>query len=68
MEVTINGYGTTCLVDSGATHNFFCANLLETAFLKPSVDEPLEVVLAISKKVATNQICEVLINFGQGVY
>ena len=47
---------------------FFCAKLLETAFLKLSVDEPLEVVLAISKKVATNQICEVLINFGQGVY
>ena len=67
LVVTVNSCETTCLVDSGATHNFIYANLLETASLQPSVDEPLEVVLANSEKVETNQVCEVPINFGQGV-
>ena len=65
LVVTINGCGTICLVDSGTTHNFICANIFETASLKPSVDKPLEVVLANGIKVETNQVCEVPINFGQ---
>ena len=64
LVVTVNGYATTCLVDNGTTHNFLCANLLKTDSLKPSVDELLEVVLANGKKVATNQACEVPVNFG----
>ena len=62
--VTINSFETTYLENSGATHNFTCTNLLKTASLWPSVDVPLEVVLANGKKVETNQACEVPINFG----
>ena len=46
LVVTVNDCETTCLVDSGTNHNFICTNLLETASLQPSVDEPLEVALA----------------------
>ena len=67
LVVTFNGCETTCLVDSSATHNFVCANLLEITSLQPSVDDPLEVVLANSEKVETNQVCEFPINSGQGV-
>ena len=67
LVVAYNGCETTFLVDSGATHNFICANLLEAASLQPSVDEPLEVVLANGKKVKTNQVYKVPINFGQRV-
>ena len=68
LVATVNGCKTTCLVDRGATHNLIYANLLETASLQPTVDEPLEVVLPNSDKVETNQLCEIPINFGQGVY
>ena len=68
LVVTINGCETTCLVDSIATYSFFCTNLLEIDSLWPSVDEPLEVVLANGKKVETNQVYEVPINFSQGVW
>ena len=67
LVVTINGYKTTCLLDSGATHSFVYTNLLKTAFLWSYVDEPLEVVLANSEKVKSSQVCKVPINFGQGV-
>ena len=66
LVVTANGYEITCLVDSGTTHYFICANLLETASLQPSLDEPLEVVLANREKVETNQVFKIPINFGQG--
>ena len=67
LVVIVNGCETTCLVDSGATYNCIYANLSKTASLRLSVDEPLEVVLANGKKVKTNQVCEVSINFGQEV-
>ena len=60
LVVTVNGCETTCLVDSGATHNFICTNLLYTASLWASIDEPLEVVLANGKEVETNQVCKFL--------
>ena len=65
LVVTVNGFKTICLVDSGATYNFIYANLLETASLQPSVYEPLQVVLANSEKVETNQLCKVPIKFCQ---
>ena len=64
LVVAVNGCQTICLVGVGTTHNFICANLLENASLQTSVDEPLEVVLANGEKIETNQVCEVLINFG----
>ena len=64
LVVTVNGCKTSCLVDSGAIYNFIYTNLLETASLQSSVDEPLEVVLANGEKVETNQVCEVPISFG----
>ena len=67
LVFTVNCCETTCLVNTGTTHNFICINLLETASIRPSEDEPLEVVLANGEKVETNQICEVPINFGQRV-
>ena len=67
LLVTVNGRETTCLVDSGTKHNFIYTNLLESASLRLSVNEPLEAVLANGEKVETNQVCKVLINFGQGV-
>ena len=51
LVVAVNGCETTCLVGSVTTHNFIYTNLLETAYLQPSVDEHLEVVLANGKKV-----------------
>ena len=48
---TISIYETSCLIDSGAAHNFIHANLLETASLWLSVDELLEVVLANTKRL-----------------
>ena len=68
LVVTVNSCETTCLIDSGATHNFICTNLFKTASLWPFVDEPLEVVLANGKKVETSQVCEIPINFGQRVF
>ena len=67
LLITVNGCETTCLVDSGTTYNFICANLLKTASLQPSKDEPLEVFFENSKKVETNQVCKVPISFGQRV-
>ena len=54
--VTVNCCETTCLVDSSTTHNFICTSLLGTVFLQLYVDKPLEVILANSKKVETNQV------------
>ena len=67
LGITVNSYETTCLLDISATHNFICAYLLDTASLWPSVDEPLEVVLANGENVETNQVCKIPIKFGQGV-
>ena len=67
LVVTVNSCETICLVDSNTTHNFICATLLETASLQESIDEPLEVVLVNGKKVETNQVYKVPINFGQRV-
>ena len=63
LVVIVNGCETTCSVDSGTTHNFICANLLETTSLQLSIDEPLEVVFTNSKKVETNQVCKFPIKF-----
>ena len=67
LVLTVNDCEATFLVDSGTNHNFICTNVPETASLQPSVDEPLEVVLATGEKVETNQVCEILIDFGQGL-
>ena len=67
LVVTVNGCETIWLIASSATYNLIYTNLLKTASLQPSVDEPLEVVLANCKNVETNLVYEVLINFGQGV-
>ena len=67
LGITVNSYETACLIDSSATHDFIYAYLLDTASLWPSVDKPLEVVLANGKKVETNQVCKIPIKFGQGV-
>ena len=47
----------TSLIDNGATHFFFCDELLSISTLQTSRDNPLEVILENGEKVITERVC-----------
>ena len=69
VKVTANVCGSNIrfLVDSGASHNFISAQVLQQLGIQPHRREKVKVRMADQSMVVTDQYIHVLVVFGKGV-